>query len=130
MRRIIFEKALQATPAHSHGASKALLSRHHLEEMVEQRTKELQMALKRIGKTYNDTLETLAAALDLRDSETAGQSRRVTRCSLHMAKRTGCSGKGLTEIARGAYLHDQGKIGIPDAILLEPGTLTPGERGQ
>ncbi len=60
--------------------------------MVEQRTKELQMALKRIGKTYDDTLETLAAALDLRDNETAGQSPRITRCSLQMANRTGCSG--------------------------------------
>ncbi len=63
-------------------------------------------------------------------NETAGQSRRVTRYSLQMVKRTGCSGKGLTEIARGAYLHDKGKIGIPDAISLKPGTLTPGERSQ
>src|SRR3989442_10644080 len=90
MRRIIFEKALKATPAHSHGASKALLSRHHLEEMVEQRTKELQMALKRIGKTYDDTLETLAAALDLRDSETASQSRPHIGCRLLLANRNSC----------------------------------------
>ena len=97
---------------------------------MEQRAKELQMALKRIGKIYDDTLEALAAALDLRDNETASRSRRVTRYSLQMAKEIGWSGKRLTEIARGAYLHDKGKIGIPDAILRKPGTLTPGERGQ
>jgi response regulator RpfG family c-di-GMP phosphodiesterase len=102
--------------------------RHHLEEMVEERTNEVQAAIKRIERTYDDTLEALAAALDLRDNETAGHSRRVTRYSLEMAKKIGCSGKALTEIVRGAHLHDIGKIGIPDAILLKPSGLTPRER--
>jgi cyclic di-GMP phosphodiesterase len=102
--------------------------RLHLEEMVEQRTKQLQTAMKRIEQTYDDTLEALAAALDLRDNETAGHSRRVTRYCLEMATAIGCSGEELKHLRRGAYLHDMGKIGIPDAILLKPGKLTAEER--
>ncbi len=102
--------------------------RKHLEEMVDQRTKQLQAACRRIERTYDDTLEALAAALDLRDNETAGHSRRVMRYSLEIARAMGCTDNQLTSIARGAYLHDIGKIGIPDAILLKPGRLTEEER--
>jgi len=102
--------------------------RQRLEQMVDQRTRELQDALKRIERTYDDTLEALCAALDLRDNETAGHSRRVTRYCLEMAQAMGCSGEQLKTLSRGAYLHDIGKIGIPDAILLKPGKLTEQER--
>jgi response regulator RpfG family c-di-GMP phosphodiesterase len=102
--------------------------RHHLEQMVKQRTKQLHSAMRRIEQTYDDTLEALAAALDLRDNDTAGHSRRVTRYCLEMAKAIGCSGEQLKHMVRGAHLHDIGKIGIPDAILLKPGKLTPEER--
>ncbi len=102
--------------------------RRSLEDMVNQRTKQLQSALKRIEQTYDDTLEALAAALDLRDNDTAGHSRRVTRYCLEMADAIGCSGELLKHIVRGAQLHDIGKIGTPDAILLKPGKLTPEER--
>ncbi|MBZ5561524.1 MAG: response regulator [Acidobacteriia bacterium] len=102
--------------------------RKRLEEMVDQRTKQLQAACKRIERTYDDTLEALAAALDLRDNETAGHSRRVMRYCLEMAQAMGCTDNQLTSIARGAYLHDIGKIGIPDAILLKPGKLAEDER--
>ena len=61
--------------------------RQHLEKMVEQRTKQLKAAMRRIEVTYDETLEALAAALDLRDNDTAGHSRRVTLYSLEMAKR-------------------------------------------
>lgn len=102
--------------------------REHLEEMVEQRTQELEIAMRRIEQTYDDTLEALGAALDLRDTETAGHSRRVSRYCLEIAKARGCSGEQLKQITRGAYLHDMGKIGIPDAILLKEGRLTAEER--
>jgi len=102
--------------------------RQRLEEMVEQRTKQLHAAMRRIEVTYDETLEALAASLDLRDNETAGHSRRVTRYSLEIAKAMACSPEQLTHIVRGAYLHDIGKIGIPDSILLKPGKLTPEER--
>ncbi|HEV2351275.1 MAG TPA: HD domain-containing phosphohydrolase [Terriglobia bacterium] len=97
--------------------------RHNLEEMVEQRTSQLQSAMKRIEKTYDETLEALGAALDLRDTETEGHSRRVSRCCLEMATAMECSSEQLKQIARGSYLHDIGKIGIPDSILLKPGKL-------
>lgn len=102
--------------------------RQNLEQMVDQRTKQLQKAMKRIESTYDQTIESLGGALDLRDNETAGHSRRVTRYCLEMAQAMGSSGEQLKHIARGAYLHDIGKIGIPDAILLKPGKLTEDER--
>lgn len=85
-------------------------------------------AMNQVELTYDETLEALAAALDLRDNETAGHSYRVTRYCLEMAKAIGCSVEQLKHIERGAYLHDIGKIGIPDSILLKPGKLTPEER--
>ncbi len=101
--------------------------RQNLEQMVEQRTKQLQTAMKRIERTYDETLEALGAALDLRDTETEGHCPRVSRCCLEMAKAMGCTPEQLKQIARGSYLHDIGKIGIPDAILLKPGRLTEEE---
>ena len=101
--------------------------RQHLEQMVEQRTKQLQTAIKRIEMTYDQTLEALGAALDLRDTDTEGHSRRVSRYCLEIARAMGCSGEQLKNIARGSYLHDIGKIGIPDSILLKPGKVTEAE---
>jgi HD-GYP domain-containing protein (c-di-GMP phosphodiesterase class II) len=72
-------------------------------------------------------MEALAAALDLRDNETAGHSRRVTLYSLEIAGRLNFSNDQLKQLERGANLHDIGKIGIPDSILLKPGKLTPEE---
>jgi len=102
--------------------------RQRLERMVDQRTRKLRVANKRTEQTYDETLEGLSATLDLRDNETAGHSRRVTRYCLEIAKALGCSSKQLKTIARSALLHDIGKIGIPDAILLKPGKLTEEER--
>lgn len=101
--------------------------RHQLEEMVEQRTHQLQVAMKRIERAYDETLEALGAALDLRDTETAGHSRRVSLYCLEIARAIGCTSEQLKIIARGAYLHDIGKIGIPDSILLKQAKLTPEE---
>jgi response regulator RpfG family c-di-GMP phosphodiesterase len=101
--------------------------RRDLESMVEQRTRQLQAAMRRIELTYDETLEALGAALDLRDTETAGHSERVTRYCLEIAQRMGCSGDQLRQIRRGSYLHDIGKIGIPDSILLKEGKLTAEE---
>jgi response regulator RpfG family c-di-GMP phosphodiesterase len=101
--------------------------RRHLEEMVQARTKQLQAAMRRIELTYDETLQALGAALDLRDTETAGHSERVRRYCLEIASLLGCSSEELTQISRGAYLHDIGKIGVPDSILLKEGKLTPEE---
>src|SRR5712664_3922674 len=102
--------------------------RLHLEEMVVERTAQLQAALRQIEGSYEDTLEALGAAIDLRDSETAGHSQRVCRYSLEIARAMSWSAKQLGSLARGAYLHDIGKLGVPDGILLKPGPLTADER--
>jgi response regulator RpfG family c-di-GMP phosphodiesterase len=101
--------------------------REHLEEMVEERTEQLQVAFKSIQQTYDETLQALGAALDLRHTETEGHSRRVTLYSLEIARASDCTASQLSQILRGSYLHDIGKIGIPDAILLKPDKLTAEE---
>ncbi len=102
--------------------------RRHLEEMVAERTGQLQSALQQIERSYEDTLQALGTAIDLRDNETAGHSQRVCRYSLEIARAMGWSEKQLESLARGAHLHDIGKLGIPDGILLKPGPLTEEER--
>jgi putative nucleotidyltransferase with HDIG domain len=102
--------------------------RQHLEEMVVERTAQLQAALRQVEGSYEDTLQALGAAIDLRDRETAGHSQRVCRYSLEIARAMSWSDKELGSLARGAYLHDIGKLGVPDGILLKPGPLTADER--
>lgn len=102
--------------------------RQHLEEMVAERTNQLRGALERVEQSYEDTLQSLGAAIDLRDNETEGHSQRVCRYSLEIARAMGWQDKQLGILARGAYLHDIGKLGVPDGILLKPGALTPEER--
>ena len=102
--------------------------RHHLEELVAARTDQLQAAFKQIEQSYEDTLQSLGAAIDLRDNETGGHSQRVCRYSLEIARAMGWQEKELGSLARGAYLHDIGKLGVPDGILLKPGQLTAEER--
>ncbi len=76
---------------------------------------------------YDATLEGWAKALELRDRETVGHAHRVIEMTLAMADRIGIQGEMLQHIRRGALLHDIGKMGIPDSILLKPGALTPVE---
>lgn len=101
--------------------------RQHLEEMVAERTGQLQAALQQIERSYEDTLQALGAAIDLRDNGTAGHSLRVCRYSIEIARTMGWSDKQLGTLARGAHLHDIGKLGVSDSILLKPGTLTAEE---
>jgi HD-GYP domain-containing protein (c-di-GMP phosphodiesterase class II) len=96
--------------------------------MVELHNQQLQAALKRVELTYDETLEALGIALDLRDNETAGHSRRVIGYCREIASVMGCNQEEWKQIERGSYIHDIGKIGIPDSILLKPGPLTPEER--
>lgn len=102
--------------------------RQHLEEMVVERTRQLRATLQQIEYSYEDTLRALGAAIDLRDSETAGHSHRVCRYSVEIARAMGWPNRHLGNLARGAYLHDIGKLGVPDGILLKPGPLTAEER--
>jgi HD-GYP domain-containing protein (c-di-GMP phosphodiesterase class II) len=76
---------------------------------------------------YDETIEGWSHAMDLRDEETEGHTRRVTELTLRLANSMGFSGEELVDVRRGALLHDIGKIGVPDAILLKPGPLTDEE---
>jgi response regulator RpfG family c-di-GMP phosphodiesterase len=98
-----------------------------LERKVRDRTTELRHALKDIALTYQNTLLALVAALDAREHETGDHSQRVVEYTQAIAHRMGINGALLEEIARGALLHDIGKIGVPDAVLLKPGKLTTDE---
>ncbi len=80
-----------------------------------------------LQRAYDATLEGWAGALEMRDAETQGHSLRVTQETLRLARVMGVSGGDLDHIRRGALLHDIGKMGIPDAILLKPGPLTEEE---
>lgn len=76
---------------------------------------------------YDTTIEGWARALDLRDHETEGHSRRVTELTVRLAEQVGVTEDQLVHIRRGALLHDIGKMGVPDSILLKPGKLEPDE---
>ena len=98
-----------------------------LEQKVLDRTVELDEALREIQESYRVTLETLVASLDVREHETGAHSQRVREYTLAIARQIGLDGDELVQVGRGALLHDVGKIGVPDAILLKPGPLTPNE---
>jgi len=99
----------------------------NLESLVKARTDQLQVALRDLERSYDITLQALGDALDLKDRETEGHSRRVTAFTMAIARAMGLSAEAVATIARGAFLHDIGKMAIPDAILRKPGKLTPDE---
>lgn len=78
--------------------------------------------------SYDSTLDGWAHALELRDKETEGHTRRVAALAVELAHKMGVGGDQLVQLRRGALLHDIGKMGVPDSILLKPGTLTDDER--
>jgi PAS domain S-box-containing protein len=80
-----------------------------------------------IGLAYDATIEGWSRALDLRDKETEGHSRRVTDMTLTLAQTMGIGEEELVHVRRGALLHDIGKMGVPDHILFKPGKLTEHE---
>jgi putative nucleotidyltransferase with HDIG domain len=99
----------------------------NLESLVAARTDQLQAAMASLERSYDITLEALGDALDLKDAETEGHSRRVTAFTIAIAKAMGLPQEQIATIARGAFLHDIGKIKIPDAILFKPDKLTARE---
>lgn len=105
-----------------------------LEERVRSRTAELRSAnedlnfmLDTMYRNYRATLRGLARTLEARDIETRGHSDRVVAYSLTLGRKMGLSSNDLLALEQGALLHDIGKIGVPDAVLLKPGSLTTGE---
>jgi putative nucleotidyltransferase with HDIG domain len=99
----------------------------HLEELVEQRTAELDRALNSLEDAYRSTLRALTSALETRDSETHGHSERVVTYSLRLGREYGLPIEKMKALEFGSLLHDIGKIGVPDSILRKPGKLTDDE---
>lgn len=100
---------------------------NHLEELVTQRTAELDDALNSLENAYRSTLRALTAALETRDAETHGHSERVVTFSLRLGREYGLNGPEMKALEFGSLLHDIGKIGVPDAILRKPAKLTDEE---
>jgi putative nucleotidyltransferase with HDIG domain len=98
--------------------------RQELEQAVQARTELLHQAMEELEHSYDVTLEALGDALDLRDSETEGHSKRVTAYTIMLARAMEVSPAKIKVIARGAFLHDIGKMAIPDDILRKPRSLS------
>lgn len=99
----------------------------NLESLVKARTDQLQATLRDLERSYDITLQALGDALDLKDRETEGHSRRVTAFTMAIARAMGLPNEAVATIARGAFLHDIGKMAIPDKILNKPGKLDADE---
>ena len=121
-----------------HGVERALQHRRlvlevrnyqaDLERKVEQRTAELRAKHFELEQSYDDTLEALGSALDLKDAETEGHCQRVTAFTISIAKAVPVPLNYLPILARAAFLHDIGKMAIPDSILRKPGPLDNDEK--
>lgn len=109
-----------------HIAQRALREWKHITER-RRAERELQQAHLDLLNAYETTLLGWCAALDLRDHETVGHTQRVVKLTLSLASLLDLPEKEMIHIKRGALLHDIGKMGIPDHILLKPGPLTPEE---
>jgi putative nucleotidyltransferase with HDIG domain len=98
-----------------------------LEKLVAERTAQLSHALENLETSYDYTLEALGNALDLKDAETEGHCQRVTAYTICIARAMDIPSELLQHIARGAFLHDIGKMGVPDNVLRKPGPLDSDE---
>ena len=117
-RALNHRRALEATESYHQS----------LEETVRARTEMLRHAMEDLEQSYDVTLEALGDALDLKDSETEGHSKRVTAYAIALARAMGLAPDDIKTIGRGAFLHDVGKMAIPDEILRKPSSLTAQER--
>src|ERR1700690_247301 len=121
-----------------HGVGRALQHRRlvlenqeyqlDLQKKVDEQTTQLQTAFAQLEQSYDDTLEALGSALDLKDAETEGHCQRVTAFTISIAKALPVPNPYLPVLARAAFLHDIGKMAIPDSILRKPGPLDDDEK--
>jgi putative nucleotidyltransferase with HDIG domain len=125
--RSFLSTCIHAALEHGRMRRQSLTYRRNLEDLISERTRKLRIAMNSLERSYDITLEAMGDALDLRDAETQGHSQRVTAYTVALARAMRVPPPELKVIARGAFLHDIGKIATPDAILLKPGKLTPEE---
>jgi PAS domain S-box-containing protein len=107
--------------------TREITERIQAEIALRQNEAQLREAHYQLEQAYDATLEGWARALELRERETASHSRRVVELTMQVARAVGITGDDLIHVQRGALLHDIGKMGIPDGILLKPGRLTDDE---
>ena len=98
-----------------------------LNSQLEQRLDRIILLNHELAQAYDATIEGWSRALDLRDHETEGHSQRVTEMTVRLAQAFGVGDEEMVHVRRGALLHDIGKMGVPDAVLLKPGPLTDSE---
>jgi len=118
---------IERARAHARERRRHLAVVTNVEDAVTERTEELRAAMADLERSYDGTLEAMGAALDLREDVSQGHSKRVTAYSIALARAVGVDSAALNMIARGAFLHDIGKLATPDAILLKPDSLTAEE---
>ena len=99
----------------------------HLEEMVSERTTELKQAVEKIKLASLDTIHRLSRAAEYKDKDTGAHIQRMSQYSTAIARRMGLGDRDVENILYAAPMHDIGKIGIPDHILLKPGKLNSDE---
>lgn len=98
-----------------------------LVEQVARRSVQLREAIETLRLTYDSTLQALSTALDSREADSAGHSVRIMRYARRIAREMGLGERDVHALEQAALLHDIGKIGVPDDLLLKPGKLTPDE---
>ena len=101
---------------------------HQQTQQLGEQSKQLTKMLEHVLLTYQATLKALEAALDARDTSAPGHCRRVAELAVQLGQRMGLSEEDLVVLEHGARLHDIGKLGIPDTVLMKPGPLSPEER--
>jgi len=117
---------------------RALEDKHRYEQILEERVRirteelratneDLNFMLDTLYRNYRATLRGLAGTLEARDIETRGHSDRVVAYSMRLGNKLGLTSNELIALEQGALLHDIGKVGVPDAVLLKPGSLTTDE---
>jgi response regulator RpfG family c-di-GMP phosphodiesterase len=118
------DKAIEEWKSRAHLQGQARM----LETLVKMKADELSRSSRQIDEIHDATVHALGAALNLKDSETAGHCARVSQNSVTLGTLLGLSQFELRNLKWGAYLHDMGKIGVPESILLKRGPLTPEQR--
>jgi putative nucleotidyltransferase with HDIG domain len=101
---------------------------HQQTQQLQEQSKQLTTMIEHVLLTYQATLTALEAALDARDQSAPGHCHRVAELAVQLGRQMGLSEKDLVVLEHGARLHDIGKLGIPDTVLMKPGPLSPEER--
>ncbi|HKI58682.1 MAG TPA: HD domain-containing phosphohydrolase [Trueperaceae bacterium] len=123
----LFGEAGDAGPGKWPGFAEALATQGAIALDNAELYHDLQRRNEELTSAYDHTIAGWAKALDLKDEETAGHSQRVTELSVRLSRRQGLDEAAIVHVRRGALLHDIGKMGVPDSVLLKPGKLTEAE---